>query len=218
VGKWLTPDSIPTERVCRVLSIPASSDWLAIVSGAVLELAKLHNWEEYGDLTAVEASDEAANIFADYYDERPCMLGAIIAYATSQLPDGTLACDGQTYNKSDYPRLYDSLDSAYIVDGSSFRVPDLRGRTVIGVGTGSGLTARAVDDNGGEEQHALTTAELAVHSHTINSSIVLYTVGPAPAAVLGGIPPITATNPAGSGTAHENMQPWRALKYAIVAR
>jgi len=218
VGRWLTPDSIPTNRVCRMLSIPASSEWLALVSGALLELTKEWNWEQSGSITAEQAAEEAASFFMDYYEERPCMIGAIIPYATSTLPTGTLACDGSTYNKSDYPALYASLDSAYIVDATSFRVPDLRGRSVIGTGQGSGLTNRAIDSNGGEETHVLTTAELAAHAHSINSSIVLYTVGPAPAAVLGGVPPITATNNAGSGGAHENMHPWRALKYAIVAR
>jgi microcystin-dependent protein len=183
-----------------------------------MELVKAHNWEEYGSLTVDEAADEASNIFADYYEVRPCMLGAIIAYATTSLPDGTLACDGQTYNKSDYPRLYDSLDSAFIVDATSFRVPDLRGRSVVGTGQGSGLTNRAVDDGGGAETHTLTLAQIASHGHSYAVGVFQpFLAGTVPAFANIGLQGAT-TGDAGGGGAHNNMHPFRALKYAIVAR
>jgi len=217
-GRWLTPDSIPTNRVCRVLSIPASSEWLALVSGALLELTKEWNWEEFGSITAEQAAEEATSVFMDYYEERPCMIGAIIPYATSTLPTGTLACDGSTYNKSSYPALYDSLDSAYIVDATSFRVPDLRGRSIIGTGQGSGLSNRAIDASGGEETHILTVGEMPSHAHNYTGPIInpFSTPGPTPNFSASG--PLAATTSTGGGSSHENMHPWRALKYAIVAR
>jgi len=218
VGGWLTPDNIPTERVCRVLSIPASADWLAIVSGAILELTKRHNWEEYGSLTIEQASDEAVNILTDYYTERPCMIGAIISYATTQLPDGTLACDGATYNKSDYPILYDCLDSAYIIDTSSFRVPDLRSRAVIGVGQGSGLSNRTIDQAVGAETHTLVTSEMPSHSHNYTGPVINPFTSPGPTPNFSASGPFASTTSTGGDGAHNNMQPSLALKYAIVAR
>ena len=50
----------------------------------------------------------------------------------------------------------------------SYTAPDLRGRTVVAAGTGSGLTARTLGDVVGEEKHKLTEAELAAHRHTSN--------------------------------------------------
>jgi len=100
--------------------------------------------------------------------EGPTMpLGMIFPFATSAVPTGALECDGATYLRTDYPDLYAALDSAYIVDADHFKVPDLLGRTVIGVGTGSGLSTYAMDASGGEEAHTLTTAQLPAHNHAI---------------------------------------------------
>lgn len=50
--------------------------------------------------------------------------------------------------------------------GSTFCVPDLRGRAAIGAGTGSGLTARTLGTAGGAENHQLVTSEIPAHNHT----------------------------------------------------
>jgi microcystin-dependent protein len=55
-------------------------------------------------------------------------------------------------------------------DGSTtFNVPDFRGRTIIGAGTGAGLTARARGDKSGEETHVILPGELAAHAHDLPS-------------------------------------------------
>lgn len=144
------------------------------------------------------------------------MTGEIIAYATTNPPAGTLACDGSTYLRTNYPLLYAALASPFISDSDHFVVPDLRGRTVIGIGTGAGLTARAMNASGGEETHQLSVAELASHTHTYFAPSVI-TVGTGPVLV-----PYLAsqtasvTGLAGSDTAHNNMEPFLALGYAIV--
>lgn len=64
---YLTPDSVPEERDCRALLIPASSDWLAIFSGALTELAKSYNWQQQG--ITVDAALEVVNeVINGYYD------------------------------------------------------------------------------------------------------------------------------------------------------
>ena len=51
-------------------------------------------------------------------------------------------------------------------DGSTtFDIPDSRGRSLMGAGTGIFLTPRLTGNYVGEETHALTDAELAAHSH-----------------------------------------------------
>ena len=45
--------------------------------------------------------------------------------------------------------------------------PALAGRTIIGVGAGSGLTPRSLYDSGGEELHTMTQNELVPHIITI---------------------------------------------------
>ena len=49
---------------------------------------------------------------------------------------------------------------------STFNVPDMRGRSPIGAGTGSGLTARVVGTNYGAETVTLDSTSLPTHSHT----------------------------------------------------
>jgi microcystin-dependent protein len=52
-------------------------------------------------------------------------------------------------------------------DGSTtFNIPDMRGRSSMGSGTGSGLTPRVVGQVFGEEAHSMASGELAPHAHS----------------------------------------------------
>jgi microcystin-dependent protein len=110
----------------------------------------------------------------------PAIVGSIMAWAASGIPQGWLLCDGTAVSRATYLQLYNVLGGAASPwgqgDGSTtFNVPDLRGRTIIGVGStvpamGAGLTNRPMATIGGEESHVLTVAELAAHSHGASSS------------------------------------------------
>jgi len=65
--------------------------------------------------------------------------GIIWPYAGSGTPGGFLACDGNAVSRSTYSRLFGVIGTTYGVgDGSTtFNVPDLRGRTIVGVGSGT---------------------------------------------------------------------------------
>lgn len=214
---YLTPDTLPNSRACRTLRIPDSSEWLAIVSGALLELTKPWNWQEYGSISIDDAVDAVWAILDGYYQGSACMIGAILPYATNTVPNGTLPCDGSIYDRSDYPSLYDALDSAYIVDASQFRTPNLSGRVVVGSGQGSGLTSRTIGDSNGEEDHTLTEAEMPAHSHVIMLSGIVVAPGAIPDNVVGGTLPVGGTNSTGGSGPHNNMQPYHVLRYCIVA-
>lgn len=64
---YLTPEDVPEGRDCRALLIPASTDWLAIFSGALTELSKEWNWEQQG-ITVDEALVVVAEVINGYYD------------------------------------------------------------------------------------------------------------------------------------------------------
>ncbi|MHB1309582.1 MAG: tail fiber protein, partial [Limisphaerales bacterium] len=75
-------------------------------------------------------------------------VGGIIMWSGTTLPAGWALCDGTTTN--------------------GLVKPDLRGRFVLGSGSGSGLTPRALTDApGGEEQHILTVKEMPKHTHDV---------------------------------------------------
>ena len=65
------------------------------------------------------------------------------------LAPGWSLCDGGTYN--------------------GYKTPDLRGRFVLGGGSGPGLTQRTVGDVGGEENVTLNTTQIPSHTHNLNS-------------------------------------------------
>jgi microcystin-dependent protein len=90
----------------------------------------------------------------------------VVAFAGAVAPAGFLFCDGTVYLNVTYPTLAALLGTTYGgVLGVSFGVPDTRGRVLVGAGAGPGLTPRALAATGGEENHVLSTAELAAHDH-----------------------------------------------------
>lgn len=93
--------------------------------------------------------------------------GVIMDFAGSTAPTGYLLCDGTAYSRTTYSALYAAIGTTWgSGDGSTtFNVPDLRGRTAVGAGSGSGLTTRSLAATGGEETHLLTAAEAGVGSH-----------------------------------------------------
>lgn len=147
--------------------------------------------------------------------------GTVIMWAASSVPNGYLECTGQAVSRSTYATLFALIGTTFGAgDGSTtFNVPDIRGRAPIGAGTGAGLTARSLAGTVGEETHILTTAELAAHTHAVGS--LVYPVaggsgafGSSAGALDEASGSITSAS-AGSGNAHNNMQPSLVLKFMI---
>lgn len=89
-------------------------------------------------------------------------IGTIIDFAGPNNPTGYLNCDGATVSRTTYAALFAAIGTTWgSGDGSTtFNLPDLRGRTSIGAGVGSGLTSRTLGtQNIGEESHKLTSSE-----------------------------------------------------------
>ena len=101
--------------------------------------------------------------------------GSLQLYAASTPPDGWLSCDGSAVSRTTYARLFTAIGTAWGVgDGSTtFNLPDLRGRVPVGVGTGSGLTARTLADEDGAEAHTSVVAHTHTgpsHTHSLSGS------------------------------------------------
>lgn len=97
-------------------------------------------------------------------------VGAMLAYGGSTAPTGWLICDGAAISRSSYSALFAILGTVYGVgDGSiTFNLPDKRGRSSMGAGTGSGLTARTRGQKIGSE---VDTAPLPAHTHSYTYSV-----------------------------------------------
>lgn len=148
--------------------------------------------------------------------------GVMLPYAGTSAPQGWLECDGSSYSKATYPKLAVAL--GFTGSGSTFTVPDMRGRFFLG-----SSTAYAHGSTGGEATHTLTINEMPSHGHELapgtaptwrlrlfktdaqNGSkwdLMSYrssTTDPASAVAL----------PAGGGKPHNNMPPYFAGMFII---
>jgi len=218
---YLTPDTIPADTICRVLFIPNDREWIANVTGALQLLTFPSSFVEFGLLTPDQTAEAYIPMFNQFcFNQGVCrVIGEIIAYAGNTSPDARwLLCDGASLVRSDYPDLFTVIGTTYgSVDSSHFTLPDLRGRSPLGAGSGPGLSPRAIGDSFGEENHTLTVSELASHSHTTGNSVLIATATPPPVDVLGPNPFQAVTGNTGGDSPHNNMQPSLAVNYLIVA-
>lgn len=94
--------------------------------------------------------------------------GTIMYSLTQNMGNGWLLADGREVSRTTYAALYAEIGTRYgDGDGSTtFNLPDIRGRSPIGAGTGTGLTFRDINSaTVGEEDHVLTEDELPSHTH-----------------------------------------------------
>jgi microcystin-dependent protein len=108
----------------------------------------------------------------------PTEVGSIKYWPVMTPPKYWLNCDGSAVSRNTYAALYTLIGTTYGAgDGTTtFNLPDLRGRFGLGAGQGASLTNRLLGAVGGEETHALTIAELAVHSHTASQGNHSHTI------------------------------------------
>lgn len=93
-------------------------------------------------------------------------VGSVCTVAFNFCPEGTLAAQGQLLPINQYQVLYSLLGTMYGGNGSTtFALPDLRGRTVVGAGQGAGLTNVLLGQQRGAEGATLTANQLAAHTH-----------------------------------------------------
>ncbi|MNY37820.1 Phage Tail Collar Domain protein [compost metagenome] len=134
-------------------------------------------------------------------------------------------CDGSLKDRTAYARLYavigHSYNAGYDPGDNQFRLPDLQGRTVIGVGTAqgaAGATNHPLAQAGGEETHTLTVSEMPAHSHGYFNAIA--GGGKFTHNENGNVQPFAGTasgvtSSDGTGHAHNNMPPYLTLNYII---
>ncbi|AWJ83296.1 hypothetical protein TSH58p_06995 [Azospirillum sp. TSH58] len=86
-------------------------------------------------------------------------------------PEGFAMADGQSLPIQQYQPLYALLGTRYGGDGkTSFNLPDLRGRAVIGAGTGIGLIRTPLGQALGQQAVTLTQDQVPLKSHNHSAS------------------------------------------------
>lgn len=104
------------------------------------------------------------------------LIGEIKIWPIAAPPNRFLNCDGALYSRSEYPNLFNAIGTTFNQPGdpgTGFRVPDGRGRTIMGVdGSAGRLSANdTLGKSGGKETAALSVSNLPVHNHPDNIGV-----------------------------------------------
>lgn len=100
-------------------------------------------------------------------------MGEVMLFATSGgwCPRGWLAADGTQLPISQYSALFSLLGTTYGGNGTAtFALPDLRGRTPVGQGQGTGLPNYTMGQVGGQENATLLNSNMPAHTHALPAS------------------------------------------------
>ncbi|WP_294591578.1 tail fiber protein [uncultured Rikenella sp.] len=107
----------------------------------------------------------------------PPPLGIVQLWSGKTVPKGYELCEGQQLKITDYPELYQALGTTfnntysatglrYATSNGYFRLPDLRGRFVVGYNPND-TDYNTFGNIGGEKQHTLTSTEMPSHTHQV---------------------------------------------------
>jgi microcystin-dependent protein len=152
-------------------------------------------------------------------------VGQLQTFGFNFAPRGWAKCEGQLLAIAEYNTLYSLLGTAYGGDGrSTFGLPDLRSRSIVGVGRGPGLSPITWGERFGNESNSITKNNLPpvdIKASSANASQSAPTAGSVPATTgaLSGrafaatdgynteTPDVTLYNAGGTSVAMNNMHP-----------
>jgi len=110
----------------------------------------------------------------------PSYIGAVWMFGGNFAPVNFNFCDGSLQSIAENEVLYVLLGTTYGGDGvNTFGLPDLRGRSIIGQGTGPGLNPYILGQKAGTESYSILTTNLASHTHLLNVGTAASTATPA---------------------------------------
>lgn len=166
-----------------------------------------------------------------------CFLGEIRAFPYNRVPEGWRECNGDLLSIQENPPLYALLRNRYGGNASQFALPDLRGRTPIGIGSADGHPY-SLGEKAGEEVVYLSEYQVPQHAHALRATTAVGDTGSARDNLIatvnrddtparnqhplygpagGAEQPLlkTSIRNAGGGGGHDNIQPSTVLRYYI---
>lgn len=223
IDTWYTSGQIQAPATDRTHDL---NDGIAIV-GIRSMLNKITDYSEtslqlqyQGSIFQIDS--EGHGSFIDNTGERLSQSGDLKATARSSAPSGWLLCYGQSLVAADYPDLFDAIGYTYGGSGANFNVPDLRGRSPIGLdnmgGSSANVLTNAYTPNRntlggaiGQETQTLDVTQIPPHHHRVKS-----TGGGGVGYAAAGFDTFgDVTEDTGGGQPHYNVQPGRMFNWVI---
>ena len=101
------------------------------------------------------------------------VIGYTTLFAGNFAPKNWAFCYGQILSIQSNTALFSILGTTYGGNGqTTFGLPDLRGRMVVGAGQGPGLSPYNLGDVSGSESHSLLFNEMPAHVHPVAGTFV----------------------------------------------
>lgn len=155
-------DPVTSEEI-TVISEATAVDFTGHVDGSNLEIDDIapgytDAGSAVGDIVIIRPTTQYADNLAAVLEEAhnddgslndasihsAMPAGAVIPFAGSASPTGFLLCNGASVLRADYASLFTAIGTAFgAADGTHFNVPDMRGRSPLGVGTGTKIATFA---------------------------------------------------------------------------
>jgi microcystin-dependent protein len=108
------------------------------------------------------------------------VLGFTTLFAGNFAPKSWALCQGQTISIQSNTALYSLLGTFYGGNGTTnFKLPDLQGRAIVGVGQGPGLSDYLLGQVGGAEAVTVTDAQMPAHVHPVQVTVTQNAAGAA---------------------------------------
>ena len=121
----------------------------------------------YGTVSVSRNPVEELEVTTKRYVDGKIVVGDV-KYSVRNLDhDGWLYCDGRSVSRTEYADLFSIIGTSFgSQSGTTFNLPNCKGRVIGAVGAGAGLTGRTLGDTVGAESHMMTTNQMPSHTHT----------------------------------------------------
>lgn len=123
----------------------------------------------YSDFVEIRSAIHTTNVGAAIM----MPVGGICMYTSTTPPTGYLLCNGAEVSAADYPSLFAITGHTFDTGAgktTTFNVPDMRGRFIVGTGQNGTDAVYNINDKGGEQTHILATNEVGAHTHGLTLS------------------------------------------------
>ncbi len=187
-------------------------------------------WEDFSELVTIpDLKTELNSLKQEVENFSPMPLGVVQMWAGITVPDGYALCDGRELSAKEYQALFNTIGTTFnktedyngvaqTTTAGYFRLPDLRGRFVVGQ-NGDDNDYKMLGMPGGEKTHTLQAHEMPAHSHQVD--IHGKQTGAASSnygtfyCSEGNSTNNLMTKTTGGGKAHENRPPYYVLAYIM---